>query len=149
VYIPKADGKNYPLGILTLKDRVVQMEVVLILEQIFEADFHDCSHGFRPRGTAHDALDAIRANLKAGRLQVYDADLKDYFDTIPHDKLMACMRMRVTDRSVLDLIRRWCVSLSSKKMRTAIVSPRRKVRKVRHRRGRFPLAGKHLPELVR
>jgi len=83
------------------------MAVVLILEPIFEADFHDCSHGFRPGRKAHDALDAIRQNLKAGRTEVYDADLKGYFDTIPHDKLMACVRMRVTDRSVLGLVRGW------------------------------------------
>ena len=107
VYIPKADGTKRPLGIPTLKDRVVQMAVVLILEPIFEADFHDCSHGFRAGRKAHDALEAIRENLKAGRTEVYDADLKGYFDTIPHDKLMACVRMRVTDRSVLGLIRGW------------------------------------------
>lgn len=107
VYIPKADGRKRPLGIPTLKDRVVQMAVVMILEPIFEADFHDCSHGFRPGRKAHDALDAIRENLKAGRSEVYDADLKGCFDTIPHDKLMACVRMRVTDQSVLDLIRGW------------------------------------------
>ena len=83
------------------------MAAVMILEPIFEADFHDCSHGFRPGRKAHDALDAIRQNLKAGRTEVYDADLKGYFDTIPHDKLMACVRMRVTDRSVLGLVRGW------------------------------------------
>jgi RNA-directed DNA polymerase len=95
------------LGIPTLKDRVVQMAVVLILEPIFEADFRDCSHGFRPGRKAQDALEVIRENLKAGRTEIYDADLKGYFDTIPHDKLMACVRMRVTDRGVLELIRGW------------------------------------------
>ena len=107
VYIPKTDGTKRPLGIPTLKDRVVQMAVVLILEPIFEADFHECSHGFRPGRKAHDALEAIRENLKAGRTEIYDADLKGYFDSIPHDKLMACVRMRVTDGRVLELIRCW------------------------------------------
>jgi len=107
VYIPKADGNKRPLGIPTLKDRVVQMAVVLILEPIFEADFLDCSHGFRPGRKAHDALAEIRANLKEGRTAVYDADLKGYFDSIPHDKLLACVRMRVTDSGVLGLIRGW------------------------------------------
>jgi RNA-directed DNA polymerase len=107
VYIPKADGSKRPLGIPTLKDRVVQMAVVLILEPIFEADFLDCSHGFRRGRKAHDALEEIRVNLKEGRTAVYDADLKGYFDTIPHDKLMACVRMRVTDSGVLGLIRGW------------------------------------------
>ena len=107
VYIPKADGSKRPLGIPTLKDRVVQMAVVLILEPIFEADFLDCSHGFRPGRKAHDALEEIRHHLKEGRTAVYDADLQGYFDTIPHDKLMACLRMRVSDRSVLKLIKGW------------------------------------------
>lgn len=107
VYIPKPDGKKRPLGIPTLKDRVVQMAVVLILEPIFESDFQDCSYGFRPERNAHGALTEIRENLKAGRTEIYDADLKGYFDSIPHDKLLACVRMRVTDRSVLGLIRGW------------------------------------------
>jgi len=86
---------------------MVQTAVLLILEPIFEADFADCSYGVRPGRSAHDALKEITKRLKDGFCAVYDADLKGYFDSIPHDKLMACLRMRIVDGSVLKLIRMW------------------------------------------
>jgi RNA-directed DNA polymerase len=106
-WIPKPDGHKRPLGIPTIRDRVVQTAVLLVIEPIFEADFMDCSYGFRPGRSAHDALDEVRGHLKGGLNAVYDTDLKGYFDSIPHDKLLKCLQMRIADRSVLKLIRMW------------------------------------------
>jgi RNA-directed DNA polymerase len=90
-----------------VRDRVAQQAALLILEPIFESDFLDTSYGFRPGRGAHDALEEIRGHLQNGYQAVYDADLKSYFDTIEHGKLLACVRHRIADRSVVKLIRLW------------------------------------------
>lgn len=97
VMIPKADGSLRPLGIPTIRDRVAQMAVKLIIEPIFEADFCPHSYGFRPKKSAHDAMNDITSALWAGYTQVIDADLSKYFDSIPHAKLMAVVAERIVD----------------------------------------------------
>ncbi len=107
VMIPKADRSQRPLGIPTIRDRVVQMGVKLMIEPIFEADFCDCSYGFRPQRSAHDAMGDISHTLQKGHTEVIDADLSKYFDTIPHAKLLAVVAERIADGGILHLIKQW------------------------------------------
>jgi group II intron reverse transcriptase/maturase len=107
VQIPKAGGGFRQLGIPTVKDRVVQMAVYLVLMPIFEADFHPRSFGFRPGRNAHQAVEAIREALRMGKTEVVDADLAKYFDTIPHRQLLRQVARRVSDGMILKLIKAW------------------------------------------
>jgi len=106
-YIPKGKDQRRPLGIPVIKDRVVQMAVKIAIEPIFEADFKDCSYGFRPKRNAHQALDRIRKDTAKKGWWVIDADIKGYFDNINHEKLMLLVKQRISDRRILKMIWKW------------------------------------------
>ncbi len=107
VYIPKADGRQRPLGIMSLEDKIVQHAVATVLSQIYEEDFLGFSYGFRPGRSAHDALDALAVGLSRMVSWVLDADIQGFFDTIDHGWLMQIVEQRIADRRVLRLLRKW------------------------------------------
>jgi RNA-directed DNA polymerase len=108
VYIPKPDGRQRPLGIAALEDKIVQQAVVVVLNQIYEGDFAGFSYGFRPGRSAHNALDSLSAGIMMKKVNwILDADIKGFFDNISHEKLMELMEQRIADRRILRLIGKW------------------------------------------
>lgn len=109
-YIKKENGKLRPLGIPTVRDRIVQTACKLVMEPIFEADFEDSSYGFRPKRSSKGAIKQIKQELQSGRTEVLDADLSSYFDTIPHTKLLKTVALRISDSKMMRLLKLWLKS---------------------------------------
>ena len=110
VMIPKPDGSKRPLGIPTVKDRIVQMAAKIAIEPVFEADFRDCSYGFRPKRSAKQALEKVRKACNNKGYYVVDADIEKFFDNVNQDKLMVLVEQRISDRRIQKLIRQWLKS---------------------------------------
>ena len=145
VYIPKPGGGKRPLGIPTIRDRIVQAAVKLILEPIFEADFTDNAYAYRPGRSANSAIKEVHRRLKAGYVKVVDADLSKYFDTIPHSELLRSVARRISDGKVLHLIK-LCLKGNSRGNNRRWKEDKEETRELWNssRRRPIPLAGQHL-----